>query len=547
MSPTVTAPATSPSSPTIKTSINSQGTGNVSSPSKVKSSYRVSFKDRIKSLQQSETSKQEKVSNSSNSDTSDMKQHLIPIPSPTGGSSSSSSLNKSSSSSKPSTAQAIKDRLKSFGHFERDDGSIKPWSKLKLATVVGGSYSSLQDDSPVTTRPKSGSGTALSDSSSCKTTTEITMFGTVAEQVSVSDSELKNMKKVPKMKTKPRPIRIDARPKFYQSVDDLSPEYSGLPFVKKLKILNERQKLAELESVIQTRSFSLDCTESTNAQQETLEPLYRSYSEASCIVRSKAAVTTLHGQPLTTHVPLEVPQCLKSPMSPESNETYERRQLKSILKRLSEDKAAATSQTGQLDDQKDIRKLMRAQTVEGYVARRKKFMKSVSFNRNTLSSPPSSANISEPVGNDRTLFPIPDTQFDEALDEDEPAAQHTETITAQHVMETEIQQVESIVAADTPPKTPLIAHLHQPNNKKLLKGRPNDQNFCRTYHQILGPCAFIIVVTFMHLLIGFRLHVNVFKVCLTFHITSGTKPSTFIIFFHFSFKFYNNSSKFFKL
>ena len=46
--------------------------------------------------------------------------------------------------------------------------------------------------------------------------------------------------------------------KKYNSISDLSPEYSGLPFVKKLKILNERQKLAELEKELIVRSASLD-------------------------------------------------------------------------------------------------------------------------------------------------------------------------------------------------------------------------------------------------------------------------------------------------
>ncbi|XP_031781680.1 uncharacterized protein LOC100118446 isoform X9 [Nasonia vitripennis] len=67
--------------------------------------------------------------------------------------------------------------------------------------------------------------------------------------------------------------------KMYASVDDLSPEYCGLPFVKKLKILNERQKLAELEKVV--RSSSLDCGE--NAEAEFDGNLTRSHSEACAI------------------------------------------------------------------------------------------------------------------------------------------------------------------------------------------------------------------------------------------------------------------------
>lgn len=67
--------------------------------------------------------------------------------------------------------------------------------------------------------------------------------------------------------------------KMYASVDDLSPEYCGLPFVKKLKILNERQKLAELEKVV--RSSSLDCGESGDAEFDG--SLTRSHSEACAI------------------------------------------------------------------------------------------------------------------------------------------------------------------------------------------------------------------------------------------------------------------------
>lgn len=74
------------------------------------------------------------------------------------------------------------------------------------------------------------------------------------------------------------PTRKLQQTKMYASVDDLSPEYCGLPFVKKLKILNERQKLAELEKAV--RSSSLDCGE--NAEPE-FDNLTRSHSEACAI------------------------------------------------------------------------------------------------------------------------------------------------------------------------------------------------------------------------------------------------------------------------
>lgn len=216
-------------------------------------------------------------------------------------------------------------------------------------------------------------------------------------KTSVSDSELKSesAEVAVKVKRKPRPFKLINEPKDYQSVDDLSPEYSGLPFVKKLKILNERIKLAELESVIQTRSFSLDCTDSSNSN-EMVEVLTRSHSEASCMVTRPKSITcgVSLSSPIVPVAPLnfttQVP--IKSPLSPESNETLERKQLKSILKRLSEDRLAQNVNVK--GERKDMKRLMRAQTVEGYVARRTKFTKSVTFN-NTLSSPPNSSTLPE--------------------------------------------------------------------------------------------------------------------------------------------------------
>lgn len=78
---------------------------------------------------------------------------------------------------------------------------------------------------------------------------------------------------------KSSPTRKLQQTKMYASVDDLSPEYCGLPFVKKLKILNERQKLAELEKAV--RSSSLDCGENTEMAFDG--NLTRSHSEACAI------------------------------------------------------------------------------------------------------------------------------------------------------------------------------------------------------------------------------------------------------------------------
>lgn len=215
------------------------------------------------------------------------------------------------------------------------------------------------------------------------------------QKTSVSDSELKSETThvTAKVKRKPKPLKLIREPKDYRSVDDLSPEYSGLSFVKRLKILNERQKLAELESAIQTRSFSLDCPESNNSN-EAIEGLTRSQSEASCMVTCPKANNTSLGSPLVKVAPLKFSTHAppKSPLSPESNETLERKQLKSILKKLSEDRLAQNITAK--SDRPDMKRLMRSQTVEGYVARRTKFTKSVTFN-NTLSSPPNSASLPE--------------------------------------------------------------------------------------------------------------------------------------------------------
>lgn len=88
--------------------------------------------------------------------------------------------------------------------------------------------------------------------------------------------------KIPTKENSPQkspPTRKLQQTKMYASVDDLSPEYCGLPFVKKLKILNERQKLAELEKAV--RSSSLDCGENTESEFDS--NLTRSHSEACAI------------------------------------------------------------------------------------------------------------------------------------------------------------------------------------------------------------------------------------------------------------------------
>ncbi|PNF27892.1 hypothetical protein B7P43_G08302 [Cryptotermes secundus] len=268
---------------------------------------------------------------------------------------------------------------------------------------------------------------------------------------------------------KPNLLRLQQDTKFYMSIDDLSPEYSGLPFVKKLKILNERQKLAELEQKVAhvfMRSSSLD---SSNAISGTsggsgdsteypldLTNLTRSHSEASAMqyVRSQQLSRdsfSRSGSQMSRkddeeeesasppQRPAELPQtpASKAPVSltsPESNETLERRNLKSILKKLSAsslfsrstEETKTTSSSGDQPEGNaikevtttqpaskpltvDMHKLLRAPTIEGYAARHSKLTKSVTFNRDTLQSPPATATtptnlLQEPSG---SLFPLP--------------------------------------------------------------------------------------------------------------------------------------------
>lgn len=79
--------------------------------------------------------------------------------------------------------------------------------------------------------------------------------------------------------------------------------------------------------------------------------------------------------------------CLFESPLPGSCETLERRQLKSSLKRVSFGRRRATSMRGHFEL---LRRLMRAPTIEGYVARRSTFEKSVAHDTTLDSSPPSS-------------------------------------------------------------------------------------------------------------------------------------------------------------
>lgn len=409
---------------------------------------KVSFRDRIRNLQHSDSKQTPQSSSSQMSSaperehkaTSDDKEKLIEsgpsamIVSATASTSSSGNgkSTKSSSSSSSSAALSFKDKIKQLGqhHTRSEDlasAQLRPWSKLKLATVLSGasSYASLNnsfnESSPTHAqhgtikiakiRPTTSAHVPILESDVCTATTSssssISKLPTAqkseklsvkcSERICTSDSEIRHSEWMSSnsLKFKSRTIKSQGEPKIYRSVDDLSPEYGGLPFVKKLKILNERQKLAELESVMKTRSFSLDCPEWSDGNEP--EPLIRSQSEGSGMTRSKmATITTVaptsYLNTTNTIVPIAPLNVPRTPVSPESNETLERRELKSILKKLSEEKGAVMHPPPKPTpiQPDELKGLLSAPTVEGYVARHSKFLKSVTFN-STLSSPPTSA------------------------------------------------------------------------------------------------------------------------------------------------------------
>lgn len=435
---------------------------------------KVSFRDRIRSLQHSDTKPTmpfqatitaptttlTTCNEKEHKTTSDDKEKLIenvpstPSGSATSGGSSGSGNVKSTKAS--AGTMSFKEKIKQLSaqHVTRSEdlgtGQLKPWSKLKLATVLSGgsSYASLNnsfaESSPIhihqhvqqqqgkqqlypqqqpikvakirpttsSSRGMSSSATSVAavpkkydkkydktiSSSAPKLKTAQTsnkLKVKYSERICTSDSEIRQtewqLNGKPRFKS--RTLKSQGEPKSYRSVDDLSPEYGGLPFVKKLKILNERQKLAELESAMKTRSFSLDCPEWSDGNEP--EPLIRSSSEGSGMTRSKMATISMvaptsylnTSNQIVPIAPLNMP---RTPISPEANETQERRELKSILKKLSEEKEQQLIKPQAAPEPEELKGLLSAPTVEGYVARHSKFMKSVTF-YSTLSSPPTSA------------------------------------------------------------------------------------------------------------------------------------------------------------
>jgi hypothetical protein len=320
----------------------------------------------------------------------------------------------------------------------------------------------------------------------------------------------------PRRQPKPNLLRLQQDTKFYMSIDDLSPEYSGLPFVKKLKILNERQKLAELEQKVAhvfMRSSSLDSSNavsgaagsSGDSGEYPIDPmnLTRSHSEASAMQyvrcqqickdsfsRTGSHTNRKNGEDDRTassqQRPTELPQlpaseASQSLTSPESNETLERRNLKSILKKLSatslfsgssEDMKATISSDVQPQPSStmeittaqpiskpstvDIHKLMRAQTIEGYAARHSKLTKSVTFNRDTLQSPPAIATTptKHPQEHTGSLFHFPTASDDQNIS----AIQSTSITTCTSPLSTTVSPPAVVSTSPTEPHTTPVPH-----------------------------------------------------------------------------------------
>ncbi|XP_075154778.1 cyclic nucleotide-gated ion channel-like [Haematobia irritans] len=289
------------------------------------------------------------------------------------------------------SSQILKPSIATPSVVSDTDTPIKPWSKLKLATMISSSYTSL----------------ATSNTSSDDVFSPLKNYsdGNIPQQVSKEGRPLKGSKPPP-VPARKRPQHPDVtvtrtsenakhisrngnggngatsdttmgNSKLYQSVFDLSPEYSGLPFVKRLKILNERQKLAELESALQTRSFSLDSSKTTIPISEAL---YRCHSDTAGINSQFMSIYESSSTTSTNTSASETPKCVPihyqqhhrldtvhhdyAPLSPESNETLERRKLKSILKKISHEREQRRS-LATIDPHLNHRGLSMEPTVEG--------------------------------------------------------------------------------------------------------------------------------------------------------------------------------------
>ncbi|XP_014253581.2 uncharacterized protein LOC106668912 isoform X2 [Cimex lectularius] len=194
--------------------------------------------------------------------------------------------------------------------------------------------------------------------------------------------------------------RVKDRVKLYRSIEDLSPEYGELPFVKKLEILNERQKLEETQSHDDKANSDLSHL-SDSFSSASSEPIPQTVIEEVESPLNELVHTELNLQAEKETQKGEI--CLSQQLSsPESNETVERRNLKSILKKLSSGSMApgalgsseeTDNSVSQPSSLTDMKKLMRAQTIEGYAARHSKLTKNVTFNRMAMNSSSTSGSL----------------------------------------------------------------------------------------------------------------------------------------------------------
>lgn len=155
---------------------------------------------------------------------------------------------------------------------------------------------------------------------------------------------------------RPNVLHLENSKKKYNSINDLSPKYAGLSFVKKLKILNELQKRAEHENNDFLKSSSLDLTGCKNSDKIFSNQINRSHSE------TVALEVILRNQKLHKRKATSTNDC---------NETAERIRLKNILKKLSSNSFGNDK----------VNHLMSSQTIEGYAARHSKLTRNVTFNQ----------------------------------------------------------------------------------------------------------------------------------------------------------------------
>ncbi|XP_060533224.1 potassium/sodium hyperpolarization-activated cyclic nucleotide-gated channel 4 isoform X3 [Cylas formicarius] len=396
--PTSPTPIAAPSSTTARASFSGPAKTTLASvPAKLLNN-KISFRDRIKlhtNVKEKDSSIKDSLLNDSEPPALVDPSNIVPkVPSSI---LSSDRLASNVVADEGSEAQNISERLAiatSFSESVEKNGAH--WSKLKRAAI---SKDALLPDGSSRDQENGNSQTEVKDKAVKKPS--FVLSRKTKHYRFVQSKFQKLNRSVPTRQTQ----TITSR---YRSIDDLSPEYGPLPFVKKLKILNERQKLEELEIAMKTRSFSLDIPDT---QIETTDTLTRSHSEGSAVHQDQRR---------------QEKQFLCAPLAPsplhssnESNETPERRNLKSILKKLSEDTKEKEpkeneTNTHESKDSSDFKKLMRAPTIEGYAARHSKLAKSVTFNRDTLQSPPHSANAV--LGTPQSLFPFINSPTDNGLD-----------------------------------------------------------------------------------------------------------------------------------